>query len=126
MIFENDSIPEKFAESTEGQKPGEMSIDSEEGLSDAEAQTRLARAGFNEIREEPAGLLHGILKRLWGPIPWMLEAALVFEVALGKVAGPALIAVWLLFSAILGGIQERRARNALDLLRSRLEACAFG
>ncbi len=121
MSFENDSIPEKFAESTEGQKPGEMSIDSEEGLSDAEAQTRLARAGFNEIREEPAGLLQGILKRLWGPIPWMLEAALVFEVALGKVAGPALIAVWLLFSAILGGIQERRARNALDLLRSRLE-----
>jgi H+-transporting ATPase len=93
----------------------------EEGLSEAEAQARLTQYGFNEIPEETAGPLRSILKRLWGPIPWMLEGALILEVVLGKVAGPALIAVWLVFSAVLGGIQERRARAALDLLRSRLQ-----
>ncbi len=92
-----------------------------EGLSEAEAKARLTEYGYNEIREEPSGPLRGILKRLWGPIPWMLEAALILEVVLGKVTGPALIAVWLLFSAVLGGLQERRARTALDLLRSRLQ-----
>jgi H+-transporting ATPase len=96
-------------------------MESDEGLSEAEARARLAQFGANEIQEEASGLLRGILKRLWGPIPWMLEAALVLEVAMGKVAGPALIAVWLLFSAVLGGTQERRARSALDLLRSRLQ-----
>jgi H+-transporting ATPase len=54
----------------------------------------------------------------------MLEAALILEVFLGKVAEPAVIAAWLAFSAILGGAQERRAQSALDLLRSRLQVNA--
>jgi H+-transporting ATPase len=96
----------------------------EPGLSEADARSRLDRLGYNEILEAPAGPLRSILGRLWGPIPWMLEAALVLEVLLGKVAGPALIAIWLVFSAVLGGVQERRARAALDLLRSRLQVSA--
>lgn len=45
------------------------------GLSEAEAKVRLAQAGYNEIREESFSPVRGVLKRLWGPIPWMLEAA---------------------------------------------------
>lgn len=93
----------------------------EEGLSEAEARTRLTQYGHNEISEERSGSFKDVLMRLWGPIPWMLEGAIVLEVVLGKVAEPALIAAWLLFSAVLGGTQERRARSALDLLRSRLQ-----
>jgi H+-transporting ATPase len=94
------------------------------GLSEAEAQARIDQYGYNEIQEEPSSLLRGILKRLWGPIPWMLEAALILEVLLGKVAEPAIIAAWLLFSAVVGGIQELRAQKVLDLLRSRLRVSA--
>jgi len=94
------------------------------GLSQTQAQVLLDHHGFNEIREEPTGPLRSILKRLWGPIPWMLEAALVLEVILGRTIEPAIIAAWLLFSAILGAIQERRARSALNLLRSRLQVIA--
>jgi H+-transporting ATPase len=102
----------------------EAPIDAAAGLSEAQVQARLREYGYNEIREEPAGLLRGILKRLWGPIPWMLEAALALEVLLGKVAEPAMIAIWLLFSAVVGGVQELRAQKVLDLLRSRLRASA--
>lgn len=99
-------------------------IGTETGLSQTEAQSLLDHHGFNEIREEPAGPLRSTLKRLWGPIPWMLEAALILEVILGRTIEPAIIAAWLLFSAVLGAVQERRARSALDLLRSRLQVVA--
>ncbi|WP_298312100.1 cation-transporting P-type ATPase, partial [Reyranella sp.] len=95
-----------------------------QGLTETEAKAQLARYGYNEIRERPSSGLRSILKRLWGPIPWMLEAALILEIVLGKTVEPAIIAGWLTFSAILGGVQERRAQSALDLLRSRLRVSA--
>ena len=94
------------------------------GLTEAQAQQRLQQYGPNEIAQTRPRLLPGILKRLWGPIPWMLEIALALEVVLGKVKEPAMIAVWLLFSAIVGGVQERRAHKVLDLLQSRLRVNA--
>jgi H+-transporting ATPase len=99
-------------------------IDTIAGLSETEAKERLGKAGYNEIREEPPSPVRGVLKRLWGPIPWMLEAALVLELLLGKVTEPAMIAAWLLFSAVVGGVQEQRAHKVLDLLRSRLRVSA--
>jgi H+-transporting ATPase len=102
----------------------EVTVDTAAGLSEAEARMRLGQYGYNEIREEPSSPLRGTLKRLWGPIPWMLEAALVLEVLLGKSAEPAMIAAWLLFSAVVGGVQELRAQKVLDLLRSRLRVSA--
>jgi H+-transporting ATPase len=101
-----------------------MPIDTVAGLSEAEAQARRGQIGYNEIHAEPSSPVRGVLKRLWGPIPWMLEAALVLELLLGKVAEPAMIAAWLLFSAIVGGVQEQRAHKVLDLLRSRLRVSA--
>ena len=99
-------------------------VDAVAGLSEAEAKARLTQAGYNEIPEEPLSPVRGVLKRLWGPIPWTLEAALIFESLLGKVAEPTMIAAWLLFGAIVGGIQEQRAHKVLDLLRSRLRVSA--
>lgn len=109
-----------------GPQPLQVAHDEEKGggLSEDQAHTRLRQYGFNEIPEKPVSLLRGIVKRLWGPIPWMLEIALGLEVFLGKVSEPVMIAIWLLFSAIIGGVQERRAQSVLDLLRSRLRVSA--
>ncbi|ANQ40036.1 divalent cation transporter [Gluconobacter oxydans] len=90
------------------------------GLTEASAQERLVTFGPNEIVKPPPGALHAFFRRLWGPIPWLLEAALFLEVALGKAVESAIIGGWLVFSALVGSMQERRAHAALDLLRGRL------
>ncbi|NOZ69753.1 MAG: hypothetical protein GXP46_11045, partial [Deferribacteres bacterium] len=41
------------------------------GLSQAEAQKRLAEYGYNEIPEKEESIFHRIFRRFWGPIPGM-------------------------------------------------------
>ena len=52
---------------------------SAEGLTQAEAQKRLAQYGPNEILEKKTNPLLKFLGYLWGPIPWMIEAAVVLS-----------------------------------------------
>ncbi len=91
------------------------------GLNDAEIQARRKQYGYNEIPEKHVGLVMGILQRLWGPIPWLLEAAMIFEVVLGKGVQAAVIFLLLIFSAVIGEIQEKRAKNALGYLHQKLQ-----
>jgi H+-transporting ATPase len=64
--------------------------------------------------------LRRALTKLWAPVPWMLEAAIVLELVLGKYVEAAIIAVLLVFNAALGFFQEGRAQATLAALRSRL------
>jgi H+-transporting ATPase len=88
------------------------------GLRAAEAAERLARFGPNAIEPAQESLLRRALAKLWAPVPWMLEAAVLLELALGKFAEGAIIAALLLFNAVLALLQEGRARTALAALRS--------
>jgi hypothetical protein len=60
------------------------------------------------------------LSKFWTPVPWMLEAAIVLEVVLGKYVEAAVIAALLIFNAALGFFQESRAQATLAALKSRL------
>src|SRR3984885_12222372 len=60
------------------------------------------------------------LDKFWAPVPWMLEAALVVELALGKYVEAGIIALLLVFNAALGLFQESRAQATLAALKSRL------
>ena len=64
------------------------------------------------------------IEKLWAPIPWMLEAAIVLELALGKYVEAGIIAVLLVFNAALGFLQEGRAQATLAALKSRLALTA--
>jgi H+-transporting ATPase len=64
--------------------------------------------------------LRRALSKFWAPVPWMLEAAMVLELALGKYFEGAIIAALLAFNAGLGFIQEGRSQATLAALRSRL------
>jgi H+-transporting ATPase len=48
---------------------------SPEGLGQAEAQKRLTQYGPNEIEEKKTDPFLKFLTYFWGPIPWMIEAA---------------------------------------------------
>src|SRR5664279_1771630 len=60
------------------------------------------------------------LEKLWVPVPWMLETAILLELALGKYVEAAIIAGLLVFNAVLGLFQESRAQATLAALKSRL------
>jgi len=60
------------------------------------------------------------MEKFWAPVPWMLEAAIVLEFALGKLVEGAIIAALLVFNAALGLFQEGRAEATLAALKSRL------
>lgn len=91
-----------------------------QGLTTVEAAELLKRYGPNEVREERESPWLALARKFWGPVPWMLEAAIVLTVALGRQADAVIIAFLLVFNAVVGYAQENRAGNALALLRKRL------
>ncbi|MEO6974136.1 MAG: HAD-IC family P-type ATPase [Rhodoferax sp.] len=90
------------------------------GLSSAEARRRLAESGPNAMPDTSAHPLRSALEKFWAPVPWMLEAAVVLQCALGKFVEAGIIAGLLVFNAALGLIQEGRAQATLAALKSRL------
>jgi H+-transporting ATPase len=64
--------------------------------------------------------LRRALGKFFAPVPWMLEAAIILEVVLGKYVEAAIIAALLVFNAALGLFQESRAQATLIALKSRL------
>jgi len=58
--------------------------------------------------------------KFWAPVPWMLEAAVVLELILGKYVEAVIIAILLVFNALLSFFQESRAQATLAALKSRL------
>jgi H+-transporting ATPase len=99
-----------------------LGTDIERGLTHTEATRRLDQYGFNEIQEKEEALWHRILRRFWGPIPWMIEVAGILSLIVRKLADFVIIAIMLLINATLDFLQERRAQNALKALKQRLSA----
>ena len=52
---------------------------SPDGLTQAEAQKRLTQYGPNEIEEKKTNPLLKFLTYFWGPIPWMIEVAVILS-----------------------------------------------
>lgn len=91
-----------------------------EGLSDQEARGRLAEYGYNEIPEKKANPLLKLLHYFWGPIPWMIEVAAIVSGIIRHWDDLGIILALLFLNAGIGFWQERKAENAIDLLKERL------
>lgn len=94
------------------------------GLSSEEALERTKRYGPNTLPEEKSHSLIIFLQKFWAPIPWLLEMIIVLEVALGKYHEAWIISALLLFNASLSFFQEKKAKKAVSLLKSRLDVQA--
>ncbi|MGY6259060.1 cation-transporting P-type ATPase [Paraburkholderia caledonica] len=73
-----------------------------DGLTGDEARRRLATSGPNSIPDTSGHPLRMALDKFWAPVPWMLEAAIVLQCALGKFVEAGIIAALLVFNAALG------------------------
>ena len=93
---------------------------SPDGLSQAEATKRLAQYGPNEIEENKTNALLKFLKYFWGPIPWMIELAVILSGVVQHWPDFFIILVLLFANATIGFWEERQAGNAIDALKAGL------
>ncbi|MEO6974134.1 MAG: plasma-membrane proton-efflux P-type ATPase, partial [Rhodoferax sp.] len=93
---------------------------SPDGLSDAEAKKRLTQYGPNEIEEKKTNVLLKLLSYFWGPIPWMIEIAVVLSAVVGHWPDFGIILLLLIANAAVGFWEERQAGNAIEALKAKL------
>jgi H+-transporting ATPase len=92
----------------------------QKGLSSSEAEKRLQQYGPNEIKEQKANPLKKFLGYFWGPIPFMIEAAVIMSAVIQRWPDFGIIFTLLMVNAIVGFWQEHKAGNAIELLKQRL------
>jgi H+-transporting ATPase len=93
---------------------------SPDGLSQAEAQKRLIQYGPNEIREKKSNPLLKFLSYFWGPIPWMIEGAVILSGVVRHWPDFFIILLLLVANAVVAFWEERQAGNAIAALKAKL------
>ncbi|WP_456410293.1 plasma-membrane proton-efflux P-type ATPase [Oceanithermus sp.] len=92
----------------------------ERGLSSEEARARLERFGPNAVPEKEEGVWKRLLKRFWGPIPWMIEVAALLSALVQKWEDFVIIMILLFVNAGVDFWQESKAISALKVLQQKL------
>jgi H+-transporting ATPase len=93
---------------------------SPEGLTQAEAQKRLTQYGPNEIEEKKTNPFLKFLSYFWGPIPWMIEVAVILSGVVGHWPDFFIILLLLVANGVVGFWEEREAGNAIAALKAKL------
>jgi H+-transporting ATPase len=107
-------------ERIEADRLADRQLHADQGLSVDEAAARAARYGPNAIAEPERHLLREIGSHFWGPIPWMIEAALVLTATTARWADFIVIASLLLLNGGVGFWEEHQAAGAIEALKDRL------
>jgi H+-transporting ATPase len=93
---------------------------SPDGLTEVEAQKRLAQYGANEIEEKKTNEILKFLGYFWGPIPWMIEAAVILSAVARHWPDFGIILLLLVANAVVGFWEEHQAGNAIAALKAKL------
>jgi H+-transporting ATPase len=93
---------------------------SPDGLTDAEAKKRLTQYGPNELVEKKTNLLLKFLGYFWGPIPWMIEVAVILSGVVRHWPDFFIILLLLVTNAVVAFWEERQAGNEIATLKAKL------
>jgi H+-transporting ATPase len=93
---------------------------SADGLSQTDAQQRLIQYGPNEIEEKKINSFLKFLSYFWGPIPWMIEAAVILSAVARHWPDFVIILLLLLANGVVGFWEEHQAGNAIAALKAQL------
>ncbi len=91
---------------------------SPDGLTSIDAKNRLEHYGRNKLEDKQVSNLRKFLRYFWGPIPFMIETAALLSAIIGHWSDFTIIAVLLIYNAVSGFWQERKAANALAALKA--------
>jgi H+-transporting ATPase len=95
-----------------------------EGLSQVEARNRLTQYGPNELVEKKTNPFLIFLTYFWGPIPWMIEGALILSGVVQHWSDFFIILLLLVSNAVVGFWEEHQAGNAIAALKDKLASNA--
>ncbi len=106
------SLPIAEVEKRLGSSPG--------GLSRPRRTSDWSSTGRTRLEEKKANPLLKLLTYFWGPIPWMIEAAVILSGLLKHWPDFFIILVLLLANATVGFTEEHSAGKAIDALKAQL------
>ena len=93
---------------------------SPDGLTQAEAQKRLTQYGPNELEEKKTNPILKFLSYFWGPIPWMIEVAVILSGVVQHWPDFFIILLLLVANGVVGFWEEHTAGNAIEALKAQL------
>lgn len=97
-----------------------LDVSPQNGLSDEQITKRVEQYGYNELTEKKVSPVLKFLSFFWGPIPWMIEAAIILSLIVRHWTDFGIILALLLVNAVVGFWEEYQADNAIDALKKKL------
>ena len=91
-----------------------------DGLSPEEVKKRQEKYGYNEIPEKTQNAFLKFLSYFWGPIPFMIEVAIILSALVRHWTDFIIISVLLFMNAVVGFWEEYKAGNAIAALKAKL------
>jgi H+-transporting ATPase len=95
-----------------------------DGLTQEEATKRLAKDGPNELIEKKTNKLLKFLSYFYGPIPFMIEAAVILSAVVKHWPDFFIILLLLFSNAVVGFWEENQAADAIAALKAKLAKTA--
>jgi len=97
-----------------------LSANSSHGLSSEEAENRLQQYGENSVEERKGNPVKQFFMHFWGPIPWMIEIALILAGAVQRWEEFGVIFLMLMINGGVSFWHENKASNAIQELKQKL------
>lgn len=118
MINASDQITLWFSKSSE-RTLQELKVNASAGLTDKEAEIRITQYGTNKVQgKKKKTILQMVAAQLKDALIYVLFGAVIITFFMGEYIDGIIIILVIIINAVLGVVQELKAGNAIEALRS--------